>query len=290
MNDYMVHMERSYGIVLLIGILVISACTPKKQVTEADDLSSEIKGYFGTPPPDLNPEVFPKELWATGKWKLGGTYAHRQDEFYLTTTNEVPFGPTVVVFRKENRRWQQYDFYDTCNDTLYCKDSYIERTDTGWSAMKSLGAAFEEIPIMRLTASSKGTLVFDEATRDGNGMLRYSRLVNGKREAPKAFDKEINTGKWTAHPLIAPDESYLIWDTELEEGYGDSDMYISFKQEDGSWGKAINFGNTINTDGEDGGGYVTPDGKFLSYCPQCKPPYDRMWLDAKVIEQLRAKQ
>lgn len=101
--------------------------------------------------------------------------------------------------------------------------------------MKNIGAPYDSIHIMRLTASSKGTLIFDEATRDGNGVLRYSRLVGGKREAPKPFGKEINT------------------------------------------------------DGEDGGGCVAPDGKYLSYCPRCKPSYDRMWVDAQVVEDLRLK-
>ena len=173
---------------------------------------------------------------------------------------------------------------------MYSKDKYIERTDSGWSEIKSLGAPFEDFRIMRLTASLEGTLAFDKATRDGNGVLRYSRLVDGKREAPKPFSKEINTGKWTAHPFIAPDESYIIWDSERDGGYGDSDMYISFRQSDGSWGAAINFGDKINTDSEDGGGYVTPDGKYLSYCPRCVPPYDRMWVDAQIIEHLRPKQ
>ncbi|MEO9513271.1 MAG: hypothetical protein ABJN84_09355 [Flavobacteriaceae bacterium] len=282
-------MRKTCAIGLLVGLL-LNACTPKKQTSEVNDLSSDESGYFGQKPPGLMPEVLPKELLATGKWKLGGLYAPKKEEFYLTTTDTVPFGPTVVFFRKENRAWKQYDFYATGNDTLYCKDTYIERTDTGWSAIKSLGPAFEDIPIMRLTASAQGTLVFDEGTRDGNGMLRYSRLINGKREAPKLFGPTINTGKWTAHPFIAPDESYLIWDSEREGGYGDSDMYISFKQDDGSWGKAINFGDKINTYGEDGGGYVTPDGKYLSYCPHCDPPYESMWLDAKIIEDLRMKQ
>lgn len=172
---------------------------------------------------------------------------------------------------------------------VVAKDKFIEHTQAAWSQIISLGAPFDSIRIMRLTASSQGTVVVDEATRDGNGVLRYSRLVNGKREAPKPFGAAINTGKWTAHPFIAPDESYIIWDSERPGGYGDSDMYISFRQEDGSWGSAINFGDTINTDGEDGGGYVTPDGKYLSFCPRCSPPYDRLWVDAKIIETLRPK-
>lgn len=32
---------------------------------------------------------------------------------------------------------------------------------------------------------------------------------------------------------------------------------------------------------------TSSDGKYLSYCPRCKPPYDRMWVDAQIIEDLR---
>jgi len=77
---------------------------------------------------------------------------------------------------------------------------------------------------------------------------------------------------------------------ERDGGYGGSDMYISFRQRDGSWGAAINFGDKINTDAEDGGGYVTPDGKYLFYCRRCSPPdFEIMWVDAQIIETLRPK-
>jgi len=35
-------------------------------------------------------------------------------------------------------------------------------------------------------------------------------------------------GKYNAHPFIAPDEAYIIWDGERDSGYGDTDLYISF--------------------------------------------------------------
>ena len=100
---------------------------------------------------------------------------------------------------------------------------------------------------------------------DEIGTIRYSRLVDGEHEEPIAFGKEINTGKWTGHPFIAPDESYIIWDSERAGGYGASDLYISFRQEDGSWGSAINMGADINTEYEDAYGSVTADGNYFFY-------------------------
>lgn len=279
-------MKKAHSILILVFALFLSACNTENQTANDTEAPSIEDLYFGLEPPGIIAEPFEPGIG----WELGEMHDHSLDEFYFTPSVEVPLIPLVVSFRKENRVWKRYKFYSTGGNILYSKDKYIERTDSGWSTIKSLGAPYDSIPIMRLSASLKGILVFDEFTRDGNGVLRYSRLVNGIREEPKPFGKEINTGKWTAHPFIAPDDSYIIWDSEIEGGYGDSDMYISFKQPDGTWSAAINFGDKINTDGEDGGGYVTPDGKYLSYCPRCVPPFDRMWVDAEIIETLRPKQ
>lgn len=283
-------MKRVNLFFILLAIMCLSACNHEKQEATVRQPISAEDSYFGRTPPDMEAIEFNPDFMAKEGWKLGGVHASKMNEFYLISSSEDPFRPLVISFRRENRVWKRYDFHHTGSDTMYTKDKYIERTASGWSEIKSLGPAFENIRIMRLTASAKGTLVFDEVGTNGNGILRYSRLIDGQREDPQPFGPEINTGKWTAHPFIAPDESYLIWDSEREGGYGDSDMYISFKQEDGTWGPAINFGEDINTEYEDGGGYVTLDGKYLSFCPKCDPPdYDRKWVDAKVIEDLKLK-
>jgi len=173
---------------------------------------------------------------------------------------------------------------------MHLGKQYKERTEAGWSERKSLGSPFEDIRIMRLTASSKGTYVFDDAGAGETGAIRSSRLIDGKREEPKLLSKEINSGKWTAHPFIAPDESYIIWDSERDGGYGEVDLYISFRQQDGSWGAAINFGDKINTDGPDSGGGVTPDGKYFFFNRKISPEdSDTYWVDAQIIETLRPK-
>ena len=145
---------------------------------------------------------------------------------------------------------------------------------------------------MRLTASSKGTYFFDEFKRDFTGSIRYSRLVDGKYEEPKLLSKKINGGK-SFHPFIAPDESYLIFDGKREGGYGSSDLYISYRQKDGSWGEAINLGDKINTGAWEAGASVTPDGKYFFFNRNMGTDkyenVDIFWVDAKFIETLRPK-
>lgn len=102
------------------------------------------------------------------------------------------------------------------------------------------------------------------------------------------MNKAINSGKWTAHPFIAPDESYLIWDSERKDGFGETDLYISFKQKDGSWGKAINMGPNINSADNDFFASVTADAKYILFNRTIAGDnIDIYWVSADIIQSLK---
>ena len=249
--------------------------------------------YLGQKPPGLIPEVFAPGIVSKEHRDWTGRFTPDMKAYHFTRNNSKTKKSTKIAFTTDNDRW-----HETVIDpkmagviapngkTMHFGNKFRERTDNGWSEIKSLGGAFEDIPIMVLSASASGTYVFDEATEIGT--IRYSRLINGKREPPKAFGKEINAGKWTAHPFIAPDESYIIWDSERKEGYGDNDLYISFRKRDGSWSDAINLGAAINTNGPDTGGVVSPDGKYFFFNRKIsEEDSDVFWVDTQIFEALR---
>ena len=282
-----------------IGLLLVCLATGCTSPSQTD--SSDIKApYLGQKPPSLKAELFAPGIVSTNELEIEGVFAPNMKEFYHVRQRDGE-KPKIHVIRYENGAWQESVeeprsgevFISTDGNTMYLGNKYKERTVTGWSEEKSLGPMFEQIPIMRLTASVAGTYVFDE--REEIGTIRYSRLVDGKREKPKAFGKEINTGKWTGHPFIAPDESYLIWDSERDGGYGGVDLYISFRQEDGAWGPAVNMGKDINTELDDAYGSVTSDGKYLFFHTvkvgetASEWQANIFWVDAEVIENLRHK-
>jgi hypothetical protein len=219
-------------------------------------------------------------------------------EFYLIRGGGKYEKSAMVVFKNENNRWREsvisprvgQPFISPDGKIMHLGSRYLERTGTTWSEINSLAYPFKDMPIMRLTASSKGTYFFDEFKSDFTGSIRYSRLVDGKHEEPKLLSKKINGGK-SFHPFIAPDESYLIFDGKREGGYGDSDIYISFRQQDDSWGEAINLGDKINTAAWEAAASVTSDGKYLFFNRNMNPGnyknVDIYWVDAQVIEALR---
>lgn len=283
---------------LILTIFMSYNTVLAQEIGKSDAGSPRLEGpYLGQKPPGMVAEPFAPGIISTTGWEVEGVFAPGMKEFYYTTSVNEPFRPTVIGFRQENNIWKKYTEFPRRGEIAFSPDGtrmhmargYKDRMGNGWSARKSLDSSFQEIQIMRLTASSKATYVFDEVGMPGgDGIIRYSRLVDGQREAPRAFGKEINTGRMNAHPFIAPDESYIIWDGEREEGFGDSDIYISFRQTDGSWGDAINMGDKVNSDKWDSYATVTPDGKYMFFNRAIdKDNIDIYWIDAKIIEELR---
>jgi len=260
-----------------------------------------LKGsYMGQKTPGMVAEPFALGIISTDGWELEGVFAPGMKEFYFTldrATDVKKFKPTVIGFRQQNNVWKKYTEFPRTGEVVFSPDGqrmhmakgYKDRIGNGWSERKSLGPMFDrkDWGIMRLSASAKGTYVFDDYK--SNDEIRISTIKDGERQAPKKMGPVVNTGKWTAHPFIAPDESYLIWDSERAGGYGGTDLYISFRQKDNSWGPAINMGDKVNSDKADFYASVTPDGKYILFNRGIgdKGNIDIYWVDAQIIETLR---
>lgn len=268
----------------------------------ADNESPVLTGpYLGQKPPGSTPEIFAPGIVSTEGWEVNGVFTPELNEFYFVRDSKDSGKQEMVVFINTNSRWHESVVSPRVGTPLIAPDGktmhlgrrYKERIETGWSEVKTLGAPFDKLPIMRLSVSSKGTYYFDEFKRDFTGDIRYSRLVDGKYEEPKLLGKEINSGK-SFHPFIAADESYLIFDSKREGGYGDSDLYISYRQQDDTWGEPINLGDKINTEGWEAMASVTSDGKYLFFNRNLTPGnhenVDIFWVDSQFIETLRPKQ
>lgn len=281
------------------AITLVLASVAVNTASYGGDEAQDLEGpYLGQTPPGITPEVFAPGIISTGGWEYGAVFAPGMKELYWVREVNADTEPEqqFVVFEQIAGKWRERVIGErrgtptlsTDGKIMFFGRSYKERTSEGWSESKRLGPAFEDIRIMRVTASERGTIVFDEAKSDST--LRYSRRVDGKWEAPKPLPEEINTGEWNAHPFIAPDESYIIWDGQRNSEVRNADLFISFKNPDGSWGEAIKFGDTINTPSAEFAAFVTPDGKYLFFNRNVGPDNtDSFWVDAKIIQGLRPK-
>jgi hypothetical protein len=273
----------------------------------SEDQSPALTGpYLGQTPPGSTPEIFAPGIINTEENReIEGMFSNGMKAFYFI---KRPLGDksdsnSLTVIEYKNNQWQESVVKQGVSEpsispdgnTIYLKTKYIERTNAGWSEPKSLGAPFENIDIMRISASANGTYYFDAFTPELDVPIQYSRLVDGEYQEPKSLGSQFGIGKYNAHPFIAPDESYIVFDSRREGGHGSSDLYISFRQADGSWGAAINMGDKINTSDAENYPSVSPDGQFLFFDRRVKSPNDETsvdiyWVDAQFIEALKTKQ
>ncbi len=254
---------------------------------------------MGQTPPGMVAEPFAPGVISTDAWELEGVFAPGMNEFYFTTKDGEGARGYIVGFRRVDDVWRKYMELPRRGEVVFSIDGnrmhmakgYRDRVGDGWSDLQSIGPMFDHkgLGIMRLSPSQLGTYVLDDYLTD---VIRISKVIDGERQAPVPMSEIVNTGKLTAHPFIAPDESYLIWDSEREEGFGGSDLYISFRETDKSWGPAINMGAAVNSPAWEAFATVTPDGKHMLFqrgMDEENKNVDIYWVDARIIEKLRPR-
>jgi hypothetical protein len=301
-------MKKACIILILVGILSLQACNSKKQ-TKGNDVPTIENPYLGQKPPGMMPIPFAPGLVSTEIYEYSSAFTPDMKSFYFVRRGEKNIKSTFYEYKynETKKTWQKSvvaspwigrPVISPDGNTMHLGDRYLKKTNSGWSKIQNLEPPIvsnDSMYIMRLSEAASGTYYFDTYKEgDSTFPIRYSRLINGKYEEPKALPKTINTGAFLSHPFIAPDESYLLWDAQKENGYGDADIYISFKQKDGTWGNGINLGDNINTDAWEASPSITPDGKYLFFSRNMESDeyenVDIFWVDAKIIETLRPKQ
>lgn len=163
---------------------------------------------------------------------------------------------------------------------------YCEKDNNGWSSPKPLGSPFKERFVMYVSVTNDGTIYFT-GNENGKDGIYMSKFIDGKYQYPIALGENINCLLSSAHPFIAPDESYLIYDAQLQEG--NADLFISFKKKDETWTKSVSLGEKFNTDLNDMAAFVSRDGKYLFFSRLKPGKGDIYWVNAKIIEELKPK-
>ena len=157
------------------------------------------------------------------------------------------------------------------------------------------------------TISSQGNLYFYLDIEDERDIY-VSEYLNGTYTAPRKLSAAINSEFDEVDPFVSPDESYIIYGASGPKGDG---LYISFRNQDGSWMQAINMIQHFDLPPDANCPSVTPDGKYLFFSSfsrigrnysehpisyedklrMLRSPgnggADIYWVDAAIIEDLR---
>jgi hypothetical protein len=90
---------------------------------------------------------------------------------------------------------------------------------------------------------------------------------------PVRLSDSINTPGVEESVFIHPDNQTLYFSSDGHPGLGGLDIFMSKRRADGTWGKAINLGYPINTNGDENSLIVSPDGRLAFMSSSRKDGY-----------------
>ncbi len=319
-------MKNLISLLIKMIIIIVSVGSSLAQESNKDKIFPVLKGpYFGQKLPGKTPEVFAEDILSYFKnSSIGLSFTKGGKELFYSSwggpagvivkmtklLNNKWTEPVPAPFSGKNRDWDQNLSPDGSTlvfssmrsgkgDGKNKKDSdiwFAKRKSSGvWGEAEPLDTIINTgLHQVHPTISSKGTLYFflQDTVRGLKPDIYMSEYVNGRYNKPVRLGNTVNTEKNPeADPFIAPDESYIIFNSTRPDGLGRGDIYISFRNKDNSWSQAVSMGPDINSETHDYCGRVSPDGKYFFFSRRNseKKYSDFYWVDAGFIEELRKK-
>lgn len=259
-----------------------------------------LKGpYLGQKLPGKKPQIFAPGFISTDEKEFSCTFSADGREFYFSRvakndqytiffTQETESGwtqPQIADFAGKYFNHEPYIsndgrtlFFGSIRPLPDGKNDYsiwtAKRVSGKWADLKPLG-----FPAMYVTEAENKTIYFTGRGRGGASLAR-ARFTDGKYQETEILGEPIISDYWDGHPCIAPDESWLIFDSENRPDAKECGLFISFKNADGSWAepkhliKKIPFGRFA---------MLSPDGKYLFFSSKG----DIYWISSSVINDLR---
>ena len=273
--------------------------------------------YLGQEPPGMTPEVFARNLISLeDERELNAVFSPDGRIFMFSRSVDGVF-KMFFSFQREDGTWQEPRMAPPSR--TYPGHSDVDMAfspDGGWvyfiSNRPLPGYSLERFNIWRSKVTRHGLLAPEplgpHINEPGNelypllvadGSLYFSAEREdsiGARDSYRAqfrdgdFEAPVNLGPGINSPVnegdiyVSPDETYIIHvAADRPDGLGGADLYISFRQADGSWGQGIHMGHGINSAETDYCPMVTPDGKYFFFTQG----EDIMWMDTAVVDKYR---
>jgi len=153
---------------------------------------------------------------------------------------------------------------------------YVDRENEGWSEPHPVGVTADAgMFIGQVSVSRTGNLYYT-ARPEGEPFpkVRCCRLAGGEYTAPELLVGPIDVGADMVDPFVDPDERFLLFGSEVRPGgFGITDLYISYRNEDGTWGEATNLGGRVNTEHFERFPSLSNDGKYLFFVRSVGGPF-----------------
>lgn len=165
---------------------------------------------------------------------------------------------------------------DVEGDGKYFEDIYISDWDSASAGWKDAHPIPGEVNVVgahdactSISADGHQVYIYRNNMTDPEavgGNIFVSKASNNKWKKPVSLGKPINSSYWEGGACISPDGSTIFFTSERKGGIGHSDIWKVTHKTKTEWNKPENLGSDINTEFDEGGMFLSPDGKTLFFC------------------------
>ena len=289
---------------MLLLSISAGACTEREGSPGGaeEGVSQVLTGpYLGEQPPGLVPAIFAPGVVSTAAFELNSAFTPDGRELYQSLVVSG-FDFSVILSRRERADgWSdpdvapfsgRYNDIDpnlapdgnslffisrrpqqpTGNELSGAWDIWkVTRPDQNspWGDAVALPEPVNsEAAELYPSVANSGTIYFGSKREGGFGEFDIYRaeLTDQGYTEVENLGASINSEHSETDAFIAPDESFIVVTiTGRPDSRGKNDLYISFLQEDGSWGELHQMGDSINSPAKEYCPVVTPDGKYFFF-------------------------
>lgn len=154
------------------------------------------------------------------------------------------------------------------NGNFY-EDIYVstQQDDGTWSEAKPIGNNVNTTnhdAVVNLSADGQQLFMYRGESAKGGDV--YTSELNGDVwSVPQKLGSNINSKYWETHCALTADGRILYFVSDRPGGLGGRDIYRCVKLPDGEWSLATNVGPTINTEYDEDGIFLHPDGSHVYF-------------------------
>lgn len=105
----------------------------------------------------------------------------------------------------------------------------------------------------------------------GSCDLYFSMFLDGQWTPSINMGHVVNSAAWDSHPTLSVDGRTLIFASRRLGTYGGNDLWMTKRDENGSWMVPWNMGPVLNSTGDDESPFLHPDGKTLYFRSNGRP-------------------
>lgn len=99
----------------------------------------------------------------------------------------------------------------------------------------------------------------------GSCDLYFSAKKGGRWDSPHNMGHKVNSEFWESQPAFSPDKRSIYFAAKLPDGYGGSDIYVTYLDDNGEWSYPQNLGPVINTAGDETSPFIHSDNETMYF-------------------------